>query len=260
MMTSKRHVTIYQLLIHMISCRNLTRSFGDKVAVQSVGFDLAAGEICALLGPNGAGKSTLLAILAGTLTATDGEATVADIEVKPGSLELRRRIGVLPENLGLFDDLTIDEHLHLTCDLFGVPRAEAELRIDKILGLFDLEGDRNAFASACSHGMRKKTAIAMAMLPRPRVLLLDEPFEGIDPVTAKVLERTLREASKRGVTTLMATHVLASVEQVATRILILRNGQIVWRAFAEGLEEPLEAIYLKEIGYTNEDYLPWHVS
>lgn len=244
----------------MISCRNLTRSFGDKVAVQGVGFDIAAGQVCALLGPNGAGKSTLLAMLAGTSMPTEGEASVAGIEVKPGSLELRRRIGVLPENLGLFDDLTIEEHLHLTCDLFGLPRAEARLRIDQLLRLFDLENDRNTFASACSHGMRKKTAIAMALLPKPKVLLLDEPFEGIDPVTTKVLQWVLREASKQGVTTLMATHVLASIEQIATQVLILRNGCIVWSAFTGSTDESLEAIYLKEVGYRNEDHLSWLAS
>jgi ABC-2 type transport system ATP-binding protein len=244
----------------MISCRNLTRSFGDKIAVQSVDFDLAAGEICALLGPNGAGKSTLLSMLAGILPATEGEASVADVEVKSASLELRRRIGVLPESLGLFEDLTIGEHLQLTCDLFSVPRGEARLRVDQILRLFDLEHDRDSFASECSHGMRKKTALAMALLPKPRVLLLDEPFEGIDPITTKVLQWALQEASKQGVTTLMATHVLASVEQVASQILILRNGRIVWRAFADAIAEPLEAIYLKQVGYGNEDHLPWLAS
>jgi ABC-2 type transport system ATP-binding protein len=241
----------------MISCRDLTRRFGDTLAVDHVSFDLADGAVCALLGPNGAGKSTTLAMLSGLLAPTEGEARVAGVPVKPGSLELRRRIGVLPENLGLFDDLTVEEHLLLTADVYRVPRRPAQSRIDQLLRLLDLEQGRHTFAAQCSHGMRKKTAIAMALLPQPQVLLLDEPFEGVDPVTAKLMQQTLRQIASRGVTTLMATHVLASVEQVATEVMILREGRMVWRALASELHEPLEATYLKHIGHREGEELEW---
>ena len=241
----------------MISCRNLTRRFGDKLAVNHISFELPDGAICAMLGPNGAGKSTTLAMLAGLLPLSEGEARVANVEVKPGSIELRRSIGVLPENLGLFDDLTVEEHLLLTADVYGVARAAAHSRIDQLLRLLDLEHGRHTFAAACSHGMRKKTAIAMALLPQPRVLLLDEPFEGVDPVTARLMQQTLRQISARGVTTLMATHVLASVEQVATNILILREGSIVWQAAAGELRQPLDTIYLQHIGHREGEELEW---
>lgn len=241
----------------MISCRNLTCRFGAKVAVQSVSFELVDGAICALLGPNGAGKSTILATLSGLRSPSEGEACVANVKVARGSIELRRSIGVLPESLGLFDDLTIEEHLLLTADVYGVARAEANARISQLLRLLDLEHGRNKFVSQCSHGMRKKTAISMALLPQPKVLLLDEPFEGIDPVTGKLLQRTLRQVSERGVTTLMATHVLASVEQVATDVLIMCEGSIVWRAPTSELNEPLETTYLKHIGHREEEELAW---
>ena len=241
----------------MISCRNLTRRFGEHVAVHDVSFDLTDGAICALLGPNGAGKSTILGMLSGLIPPTAGEARVANVDVEPGSIELRWRIGVLPENQGLFDDLTVEEHLWLTADIYRVRRAEARNRIDTLLRLLDLEHGRKTFASACSYGMKKKTAIAMALLPEPRVLLLDEPFEGIDPVTARLIERTLQQIAARGVTTLMATHVLASVEQVATDVLIVRKGEIVWRGAGTELNEPLEATYLKHIGYREGEELSW---
>lgn len=241
----------------MISCRNLKRLFGSKVAVQGVSFDLVDGAICALLGPNGAGKSTILAMLSGLIPPSEGEGSVANVEVVCGSIELRRSIGVLPENLGLFDDLTVEEHLLLTADLYGVTRAEADARISQLLRLLDLEHGRHTFVSECSHGMRKKTAISMALLPRPKVLLLDEPFEGVDPVTAKLLQQILRQISQRGVTTLMATHVLASIERIATDVLILREGSIVWRGSAPELNEPLETTYLKYIGYREEEQLAW---
>jgi ABC-2 type transport system ATP-binding protein len=244
----------------MISCRNVTRRFGNKVALQGVNFEVPRGGICALLGPNGAGKSTLLTILAGILSPSGGEACVDNVKVKPGSIELRRRIGVLPESLGLFEDLTIGEHLLLTCDVYGVARHQAVSRINGILRLFDLEHDRDTFASECSHGMRKKTAIAMALLPEPSVLLLDEPFEGLDLVTTKVMQRALRELSKRGATTLLATHVLANVEQIATNVLILRNGHVVCQATPAELDDGLESTYIKHIGHPEEEELPWLVS
>jgi ABC-2 type transport system ATP-binding protein len=225
--------------------------------VRSVSFELVDGSICALLGPNGAGKSTILATLAGLIPSSEGEARVANVEVACGSIELRRSIGMLPESLGLFDDLTVEEHLLLTADVYGVARAEAHARITQLLRLFDLELGRHTFVSKCSYGMRKKTAISMALLPKPKVLLLDEPFEGIDPVTAKLFGRTLRQISERGITTLMATHVLASVEQVATDVLILREGSLVWRASACELNEPLETTYLKHTGYREQEELAW---
>ncbi|MGH9523747.1 MAG: ABC transporter ATP-binding protein, partial [Terriglobales bacterium] len=232
----------------MISCRNLSRRFGDKLAVDSVNFDLPDGAICALLGPNGAGKSTTLAMLSGLLAPTSGEAVVANTAAVPGSLELRRHIGVLPENLGLFDDLTVEEHLLLTGDMYAVTGNEVRRRMDQLLRLLDLDHGRHTFASACSHGMRKKTALATALLPQPRVLLLDEPFEGVDPVTARAMVSTLKQLSGRGVTTLMATHVLAAVEQVATDLMIMREGRIIWSAVSTEVGEPLESIYLSPLG------------
>lgn len=240
----------------MISCRNLARRFGEKLAVNNVSFELPDGAICALLGPNGAGKSTTLAILSGLLAACEGEAVVANTPAVPGSLELRRRIGVLPENLGLFDDLTVEEHLLLTGNVYGVARDETRRRIDQLLRLLDLDHGRHTFGSACSHGMRKKTSLAMALLPQPRVLLLDEPFEGVDPVTARAMVQTLKQLSSRGVTTLMATHVLAAVEQVATELMIMRNGEIVWRTSSR-LVQPLEQIYVAYIGAREGEELEW---
>ena len=241
----------------MIACRNLTRRFGEKLAVNDVSFELPDGAICALLGPNGAGKSTTLAMLSGLLATTSGEAQVANTAAVPGSLELRRRIGVLPEDLGLFDDLTVEEHLLLTADIYGVARNEAHRRIDQLLRLLDLDHGRQTFASECSHGMRKKTSLAMALLPQPRVLLLDEPFEGVDPVTARAMVGTLKQLSSRGVTTLMATHVLGAVEQVATELMIMREGSIVWRAKTSELQTPLEQIYIAHIGAREGEELEW---
>src|SRR5437762_515491 len=126
-------------------------------------------------------------MMTGLLAPTSGEVRVCGLDPTSASLELKRRIGVLPEDLGLFDDLTVEEHLLLTGDVYGVPRTETRARTAQLLHALSLEHGRNTFAAACSHGMRKKTAFAMALLPNPQVLFLDEPFEAIDPVTAKNL-------------------------------------------------------------------------
>jgi ABC-2 type transport system ATP-binding protein len=172
----------------MIHCRNVTKRFGEFVAVDDVSLDLPSG-ICALLGPNGAGKSTLLKILAGLLPPDAGELRI------PG----KREMGVLPEDLGLFDALTIEEHLELCGPIYGLSRTETRERTGALLRILGLENGRYTYLDQCSHGMRKKTALAMALLHNPRVLLLDEPFEGIDPVSSVTIRDLLIAVAGRGI-------------------------------------------------------------
>ncbi len=193
--------------VQMISCRELTRRFGDLTAVDHLTLEVAKGSICAFLGPNGAGKSTTVKMLCGLLSPSSGEATICGLKAGAHSLELKRKMGVLPENLGLFDDLTVDEHLLLTGQVYGLPAEATMARMEQLLNVLDLRNGRKTFASQCSHGMRKKTALAMALLPNPEVLFLDEPFEAIDPVTSKIMRDLLVNASRRGVTVFLTSHI-----------------------------------------------------
>jgi ABC-2 type transport system ATP-binding protein len=227
----------------MISCSHLTRRFDKHAAVDDISFEVANGAICAFLGANGAGKSTTLKMLAGLLVPTSGSVTVAGCDAVKRSLELKRRIGVLPENLGLFDDLTVEEHLHMTGPIYGLSRAETRSRTDQLLRALSLQHGRNTFASRCSHGMRKKTALAMALLPNPQVLLLDEPFEAIDPVTSKAIHDVMANVSKRGVTVFFTSHILSVVERLATQVVMIRSGKIVWDSPIEKLPQSLEDHY-----------------
>ena len=154
----------------MISCRALTRRFGAFTAVDHLNLEVAPGAICAFLGPNGAGKSTTVKMLTGLLPPSSGTVEVCGLDVAGRTLELKRQIGVLPEDLGLFDDLTVEEHLLLTGSVYGIGRQQTRARTDQLLHALSLEHGRHTFAAACSHGMRKKTAFAMALLPNPRVL------------------------------------------------------------------------------------------
>jgi ABC-2 type transport system ATP-binding protein len=241
----------------MIDSRALSKRFGEFTAVQDASFEMPAGAICALLGPNGAGKSTLLKMLTGLLAPTSGEAIVCGEVVCRESLALKRKIGVLPENLALFEDLTVDEHLELSGPVYGLTGADTRARADGLLRLLGLQNGRDTFLSECSYGMRKKTALAMALLHNPRVLFLDEPFEGIDPVTAQSIRELLRNVAARGLTVLLSSHILSLVDRVADRILMIRQGRIVWNSPTAELPRSLEQLYFDLVESPAREELAW---
>jgi ABC-2 type transport system ATP-binding protein len=241
----------------MITCRNLTRRFGEFTAVDGLSFYVEPGAICAFLGPNGAGKSTTVKMLTGLLAPSGGEVEVCGLDPRTNPIELKRRIGVLPEDLGLFDDLTVEEHLQLTASVYGVDKREAKDRIAQLLRTLSLEHGRRTFASACSHGMRKKTSFAMALLPNPRVLFLDEPFEAIDPVTSKIMRDLLQSASRRGITVFLTSHILPVAEEIATQLIMLRKGKIVWDSPASGLPQALEQHYFDLVESPVVEEMEW---
>jgi ABC-2 type transport system ATP-binding protein len=241
----------------MISCRDLTRRFGDFTAVDCVTLDVAGGAICALLGPNGAGKSTTVKMLTGLLPSSSGQASVAGLDVAKDPLEIKRRIGVLPEDLGLFDDLTVEEHLVLTGGIYGLTSHETSARTEQLLRVLSLSDGRNTFAGYCSNGMRKKTAFAMALLPNPQVLFLDEPFESIDPLTSKIMHDLLIKIAARGVTVFLTSHILSMAERIANQFIMIRGGKVVWNSSAVDLTQPLEDTYFDFVESSDAEDLAW---
>jgi ABC-2 type transport system ATP-binding protein len=241
----------------MISCRKLTRRFGDLTAVDDLTFEVAAGSICAFLGPNGAGKSTTLKMLSGLLPPSSGEIEVCGLDVRSRSSQLKRRIGVLPEDLGLFDDLTVQEHLSLIGDVYGLSKQVTRERGNQLLRALSLEHGRDTFAAACSHGMRKKTAFAMALLPNPEVLFLDEPFEAIDPVTSKIMRDLLQSVAARAITVFFTSHVLSTVEQIATQLIMIRKGRIVWDTPAAEVPVSIEQHYFDLVETPVVEEIEW---
>jgi ABC-2 type transport system ATP-binding protein len=241
----------------MISCQDLTCRYGEFVAVDRLTLEVAAGSICAFLGPNGAGKSTTVKMLTGLVAPTSGSATVVGLDVVRQALELKRHIGVLPENLGLFDDLTVEEHLDLTGAVYGLSRADTRDRAGQLLRALHLEHGRHTFASRCSHGMRKKTSLAMALLANPKVLFLDEPLEAIDPVTAKTITDLLVTLSERGITVFLTSHILAAVEQFATRVVLIRKGVVAWNSTIAEVPGSLEELYFELVEAPAAEDLAW---
>jgi ABC-2 type transport system ATP-binding protein len=241
----------------MISCRSLTKRFGDFTAVDGLTLEVAPGTICAFLGPNGAGKSTTVKMLTGLLAPTSGEATIGGLHIRENSLRIKHKIGVLPENLGLFDDLTVEEHLKLNGEIYRVPGQVAHARIEQLLRALALDPARHTLASECSHGMRKKTAFAMALLPNPEVLFLDEPFEAIDPVTSRIMHELLVSAARRGVTVFLTSHILSVTERIANQFVMIQAGRIVLNSRAEALARPLEDLYFELAEPPHTEDLEW---
>lgn len=240
----------------MIYCQQVRKQFKDHVVLQDVSFQIPSG-ICALLGPNGAGKSTLLKILTGLLAADSGEAKICGLDVRATPIEFKRLIGVVPEDLGLFDSLTVREHFDLTGPIYGLTARQTRERTDSLLRTFDLDFARDTLMEQCSFGMRKRTALALALLHNPRVLFLDEPFEGVDPVASKTIQDLLASIARRGITVFLASHTLSLIGGLASEVMLIRDGRIVTHSEVQALERPLESIYFELIEAPPVEDLPW---
>lgn len=210
-----------------VEIAGLTRSFGSKVAVSGLDLKVYAGEFFGFLGPNGAGKSTTIKMLCGLLRPDSGSAKVLGFDVERESLEVRRRIGVLPEESVLYERLTPLEMLSLVGRLHGLTHEQIRDRSGPLLDLMEIAAaDRRKMVLDFSQGMRKKVSLACALLPAPRVLFLDEPFNGIDVVSVRGIREVLRDAVARGVTIFFSSHVLELVEKLCTRIAIIAQGKL----------------------------------
>jgi ABC-2 type transport system ATP-binding protein len=241
----------------LIRCYKIGKRYGDFAALRDVSFEVEPGRICALLGQNGAGKSTLLKILSGLIAPTDGKAWVAGHDVTGDTVELKRCLGVVPETLALFDELTIEEHLHLSGPIYGLTRPQTAERSTQLLRVLGLNDTRDTFIKECSHGMRKKTALAAALLHNPGVVLLDEPFEGVDPVTADSIHHQLKTMAARGITVLLSSHILSMVDKIADQIVILRRGELAWDSDSGEVPGTLESLYFELAETAVIEDLPW---
>lgn len=206
---------------------NLVRRFGTFTAVDNINLRVESGRFFGFLGPNGAGKSTTIKMLTGLLAVTSGEIRVLgrDIQIEP--LEVKRRIGVVPEDLNLFERLTGAEMLTFTGRMYGLQRAEIAERTQELLALMELDNEPRKLVVEYSHGMKKKLSLACALIHRPEILFLDEPFEGVDAIASRTLKDLLSRLTARGLTVFLTSHVLEIVERLCTDIAIISQGRLV---------------------------------
>jgi len=208
----------------MIRVSGLTKDYGVRRAVDNLTFEAEQGEILGFLGPNGAGKTTTMRILTGYMPPTEGEASVAGYDVVSESIEVRRRVGYLPETVPLYTDMTVFDYLKFMADLRHLPNGED--RVDETLELVGMEDRAEGYIGNLSKGMRQRVGLAQALLHRPEVLILDEPTIGLDPSQVVDVRKVIREIGKER-TVLLSTHILSEAQQLCDRVLIINKGRIV---------------------------------
>jgi ABC-2 type transport system ATP-binding protein len=209
-----------------IEIRDLTKTFGKKEAVKGIDLTVPKGSFFGFLGPNGAGKTTTIRMVTGLLAPTRGDAVLAGNSIVKDSLAAKRLIGVVPDDLALFDRLSLWEHLTMVGRIHGLNKDDTNTRSEDLLKILGLWEDRGTFAGDSSHGMRKKLALAMALIHNPSILFLDEPFEGIDPLAGKVLRQLLQRMSARGTTIFMTSHILEIIEKLVDHVAIIVDGEV----------------------------------
>src|SRR6266567_4049924 len=247
--------------------RDLVRAFGQKVAVSHLNLTVQRGEFYGFLGPNGAGKSTTIKMLVGLLRPTAGSIWVSGVDVWREPLRARALMGVLPEYLNLYERLTGSEFLTFAGHMYGVAEADVRHRSEELLHVLTLTDDADKLIVDYSVGMRKKIALAAALIHSPEVLFLDEPFEGIDPVSSRVIRDILRGLTQHGTTIFFSSHIMEVVERLCTRVGIINQGILVAegtlqelrdRASGENKDATLEDIFLNVVGAHEESHnLSW---
>jgi ABC-2 type transport system ATP-binding protein len=250
-----------------IVTQDLLRVFGQKIAVNHLNLSVQRGEFFGFLGPNGAGKSTTIKMMVGLLRPTSGTVLVGGIDVWKDPLQARALMGVLPEYLNLYERLTGKEFLVFAGHMYGLPGEVIRRRSEELLHVLTLTDDADKLIVDYSQGMRKKIALAAALIHRPQVLFLDEPFEGIDPISSRTIRDIMHDLIQHGTTIFFSSHIMEVVERLCTRVGIINQGILVAegtlqelreRASGEAKDATLEDIFLNVVGAPEESHnLSW---
>ncbi|HEY2461311.1 MAG TPA: ABC transporter ATP-binding protein [Candidatus Acidoferrum sp.] len=241
-----------------ILTEQLTRRFGGLTAVDNVNLRVTAGQFFGFLGPNGAGKSTTIKMLTGLLSASSGRVELLGLDLAKDPVEVKRQIGVVPEGMGLFERLTGAEYLDFVGRMYGLDRPTTQKRSEELLEFMQLADRPKSMIADYSHGMQKKLALAAAVIHGPRILFLDEPFEGVDALAAGALKALLARMTERGVTIFLTSHVMEIVERLCSHVAIIHRGRLVAQGSLdelragitgpEGSKTTLEQIFLSIVG------------
>ncbi|HUI90244.1 MAG TPA: ABC transporter ATP-binding protein [Anaerolineales bacterium] len=236
----------------MIRVENLTKDYGSRRAVSNLNFEAGQGEVVGFLGPNGAGKTTTMRILTGYMPPTDGTATVAGYDIVSESLEVRKRVGYLPETVPLYTDMTALDYLEFMAELRHIPNSAKHAH--EALKMVGLENRAESYIGSLSKGMRQRVGLAQALIHQPEVLILDEPTIGLDPAQVVEVRNVIRDIGKQR-TVLLSTHILSEAQQICDRVLIINKGKIVAEDTPENLQARLtgsERVALVVRGETDE--------
>ena len=231
----------------MLEIKNLTKTYGEKKAVDSLSLHIAPGEIYGFIGHNGAGKTTTLKAVAGILQFDEGEIKIGGVSVKDDPLACKKMLAYIPDNPDIYEFMTGIKYLNFIADIFGVGAKEREERIRKYADLFELTKDLAEPVSAYSHGMKQKLAIISAWLHEPKLIIMDEPFVGLDPKAAHILKGMMREFCNRGNAIFFSTHVLEVAEKLCDKVAIIKGGKLIRSGTMEEVrgDDSLEEVFLE---------------
>ena len=231
----------------MLKIEHLTKAYGEKKAVDNLSLHIAPGEIYGFIGHNGAGKTTTLKSVVGILQFDAGEITIDGISIKENPLECKRRFAYIPDNPDLYDYMTGIKYLNFIADIFGVGANERQARIRKYADAFELTTDLAQPIAAYSHGMKQKLAIIAAWLHEPKLILMDEPFVGLDPKASHLLKEMMREVCDEGGAIFFSTHVLEVAEKLCDKVAIIKGGRLIRSGAMEEVkgDESLEDVFLE---------------
>jgi len=238
-----------------IEVENLRKVYGSKAAVDGLSLTVPCGSFFGFLGPNGAGKSTTIRMLTGLIPPTSGSIRLLGMPLAGQELEIKRHIGLVPDESLLFDRLTGAEFLEFVGRMYGLARPVARERAGELLNLFELAGQPRQLIAEYSKGMRKRIAMAASLIHRPQLFLMDEPFEGVDAVGARLMKDILLDQVRQGATIFLTSHVLEVVERLCDRVAIIHEGRIVREGAMQELRtgsETLEDVFVRVVGAERE--------
>jgi len=234
----------------MISVKNLTKYYGEKAAVKDLSFEVKEGEIYGLLGPNGSGKTTTMRILSGIIEPSSGRAEVQGLNVKEHPVEVKKKVGFIPENPKTFESLTTIELFNLIGSIRGIEEKKLRKKLNRLVKAFELEEYMNQYVGSLSFGTKQKVSIISAILHDPEVIIMDEAMNGLDPKMAKIFREILFNLKNKGKSMIFSTHVLPLAEMVCDRVGMIAGGQLITEGTVEDLKEKshekdLEDVFLK---------------
>lgn len=233
--------------ILMLNIKNLTKTFGEKKAVDDLSLHIAPGEIYGFIGHNGAGKTTTLKCVVGIMQFDAGEITVGGVSVREDPLSCKKQIAYIPDNPDLYDFMTGIKYLNFIADIFGVGESDRKERIRKYADLFELTNDLAQPIAAYSHGMKQKLAIISAWIHNPKLIIMDEPFVGLDPKASHLLKGMMREVCDQGGAIFFSTHVLEVAEKLCDKVAIIKGGKLIRFGTMEEVkgDDSLEDVFLE---------------
>ena len=231
----------------MLNIQNLTKRYGSKTAVDNLSLSIEAGEICAFIGHNGAGKTTTLKACCGLLTPDSGEITVDGMSIREKPIDCKRVMAYIPDNPDMYEFLTGYEYLNFVADVYRVTKEDREKRIAELGALLGITDALGGAISECSHGMKQKIAIISALIHKPKLILMDEPFVGLDPVASHQLKNLMAEDCANGGASFFSTHVLEVAEKLCNKVAIIKNGKLVASGAMDDVrgDSSLEEIFLE---------------